>query len=128
MTINNTSYDTIKTQNTSLNNFVNSATDVYSMEQTQFSYKTRQLPTLDYVYYIVFIVYWVVLALVFIIIVMTPKLSWSIKILILAIFAVFPFVVYALENLLYQLIFFIYSIIWGESYYKIWSTKFSELS
>lgn len=117
------SYDGIKTQNITMNNYIQQANDTYSMYQTQFQVKTLQYPNLGYIYNSFFIGYWSIWFVGLLILGISTKLSWYMKVLILVLFLIYPFFIFAIENALYQIVYFIYSVIWGESYDKIWSTE-----
>jgi hypothetical protein len=116
-------YKTIKTQNESLQTFINNSKEVYDLERNQFVYKVNQIPTLDKTHYGLYITYWVVFAILIIVLLISKKMVWYIKLIIAAIFASYPFFIYALENAFYKMLFYSYCVITGESYSQIENRK-----
>ena len=97
-------YQTIKTQNTTLYNSILNMYEMYSTDASRILYKTENY---HYVYYItgaVFYIYYAVFLLFMIVLYFNRKSVWWLKIILVILFLVYPFGIYFVENWLYQTI------------------------
>lgn len=95
-------YDTLKQQNDTLKNSVNNMEELYSTDTNKFKYKYTELKNMKFIATVCFYIYYVILFFLAIILYFTPKLHWTIKILLCIIFLGYPFYIYFIENILYQ--------------------------
>lgn len=117
------SYNIIKTQNLSLQNAINGYNENTSLEQNQLVYKSDQISILKYVLYS-FIALYVIAFIIFAVIMVTSKkINWTIKFPLILLFLGYPYLIYSIENGFFKMIYFVYSVLNGESYYNITNTK-----
>ena len=117
-------YNAIKVQNESLKKNILGVRDYYSLERNQYLRKTDTLPILGYIKNGLFVIYAVVYLVLLLVFFMKGRgLSIYTKIGLVILFGLYPFFIYPFENGLYQLYFYTYSVIYGESYAKLMSQK-----
>jgi hypothetical protein len=117
-------YNAIKVQNQSLEKYISGTKDYFSLENKLFNYKSDKLPILEYTKYGMIILYGIVfIVLLIVLFIKANNLSIYSKIGFIVLFAIYPFFIYPAENALYQIYYYVYAILYGESYTKIMSRK-----
>lgn len=112
-------YPLVKKQNNSLQNTIKSKNEMYSTDNQQFIYKYDKYNSLVSANYFLFIVYMCIGCFLFIFLILSDKLSLIPKILIIICFALYPFVIFYVENYIYMNGLYVYSVISGESYWDM---------
>jgi len=112
-------YPLVKAQNVSLENTINTKHEMYSTDNQQFVYKYDKYNSLVSANYFLFIVYVCIGCFLVIFLTMTEKLSTIPKILIILLFAIYPFVIFYIENYAYTVWLYLYSVMSGESYWDM---------
>ena len=117
-------YNPIKLQNDTLKKFLSGINDYYSLERNQFMRKSERLPILGYIQYGLILLY-VIVYIVLLIVLITKANSLKIyyKIGFAVLFALYPFFIYSAENAFYQIYYYIYAVLHGESYHTIMMRK-----
>lgn len=117
-------YIAVKVQNESLKKYVLGVRDYHSLENNQYSRKTETLPILGYIKNGLILAYAVIYLVLLLVLFMKGfGLSIYTKAGLIILFGLYPFFIYPFENGLYQLYFYTYSVIYGESYAKLMSQK-----
>jgi hypothetical protein len=111
-------YPLVKSQNNALLNTIQSKKELYSTDNQQFLYKNQKYNTYVSVNYYLFILYVCIIFFLIVFLVMTDKLTMTPKILFILFFMVYPFTVFYVENYLYMIGLYMYSVINGVSYEK----------
>jgi hypothetical protein len=112
-------YSFVKIQNDTLENTINSKKEMYSTDNQQSIYKYEKYNTLVSANYFLFIVYASIGCFLFIFLIMTENLSILSKFLIIISFSIYPFVIFYLENKIWMIGIYIYSVLSGESYWDM---------
>lgn len=112
-------YPLVKSQNTTLQNTITSKQEMYSTDNQQYVYKLEKYNSLVSANYFLFIVYACVGCFLLIFLTMTDKLTAIPKFFIILCFAAYPFVIFYLENYIYMVWIYLYSVMSGESYWDM---------
>jgi hypothetical protein len=112
-------YPFVKSQNETLKNTIKSKKEMYSTDNQQSIYKYDKYNALVSANYFLFIVYASVGCFLFIFLLMTENLSILPKFLIIVSFIIYPFVIFYLENKIYMIGIYLYSVLSGESYWDM---------
>lgn len=119
-----TPYNPIKIQNQALQNFISSTNDYYSLERNQFVRKTERLPILGYIQNGLLILYAVVyIVFIIVLFIKAKQISIYLKIVLVVLFTLYPFFIYSIENAIYQVYYYVYAVMYGESYHTIMARK-----
>lgn len=112
-------YKITDAQNNNLSAYISAKKDESSMQNNGFIRNTEKKPTLETASYVLLCIYGVVFIIFCIILIISNKMKWYMKLIWIFIFALYPFLIYAIENQFYQVIYYIYSVLYGESYARI---------
>jgi hypothetical protein len=110
-------YTSVKTENDLIKQQIQENTDNYSTDNKQFVYQTDNLIYLKSVNFVIFIIYYsAFLIFFFFVIFMKPTMNIRIKIGLILIFLLYPFIIKPIEEFFYFVITFLISTIFGNVY------------
>ena len=101
-------YNTIKNQNTTLNNSILNMTEMYSTDSSRILYKTANFTNIHYIAGFMFYLYYSIVVIFTLILYFSKNIQWWIKVGLISAFLIYPFGIYFVENLLYQGFLYIY--------------------
>lgn len=100
-------FKSVKTQNDTLFNSIQNMSELYSTDNNRKLYKTANFEKVKNFTIILFFIYYALLFIFTLFITFKQKIKWYYKIFLISIFAAYPFLIYFIENLIYQFIAFI---------------------
>jgi hypothetical protein len=96
-------YQEIQTQNTTLSNAINNMKEQYSTDTNRKLYKTHSHDYIKNISDIIYYIYYSVFVIFAFFLFYSKKLKLYFKIIIIAIFLVYPYFMYLIENFIYQM-------------------------
>jgi hypothetical protein len=113
-------YNLINEQNTTTLENINQRKDNYSTDDQLFNYKYVNIENLKWFNNILFILYYILLFLVSLLFIISSKITITniyVKIGIIILFAIFPFIYLWIELFIWNTLIYIYYVIVGYAYY-----------
>jgi hypothetical protein len=105
-----TEFNMVRQQNKLLQSNIANLNEMYSTDESQGNHIEKKYKNLQNVNYYLFLIYCVFVLILVFFIYKTQKMSWYMKILILSCFALYPFLIYYIENSIYVAIMNLYTI------------------
>jgi len=100
-------YQSIQTQNRTLYNSIQNMIEIYSTDNNRKLYKSDNYEKIRGFSVILFFIYYTLLLIFILLIVFKQKMKWYIKLGLIVVFSVYPFLIYYIENFIYQVIAYI---------------------
>lgn len=105
-----TEFNLVRQQNKLLEANIENLNEIYSTDESQGNHIEKKYKKLQEVNYYLFLIYCVLVLILVFFLYKHKKISWYMKILILSCFALYPFVIYYIENGIYLGIMNLYTI------------------
>jgi hypothetical protein len=103
-------FNLVRQQNLLLQSNIQNLNEIYSTDESQGEHIEKKYKTLQNVNYYLFLIYCGFFLVMSFFIYNTTKMSWYMKILLLLCFALYPFVIYYIENGIYTGIMNLYTL------------------
>ena len=97
-------YKAIQNQNTTLYNSILNMSEMYSTDASRIIYKNTSFANIRYISGFMFYAYYATFLIFMLMLFFSRTTRWWIKVLLVAVFLVYPFGIYYLENWIYQLV------------------------
>lgn len=112
MSDNSIAYQTIKNQNKTIHNSIRNMSEMYSTDNNRKLYKIPVFEKINNVSMIIFYIYYAIFLIFMLLIYFNKEMLWWIKLLLVTIFLVYPYMIYFAENWIYKRIlkYFVYKI------------------
>jgi len=95
-------YQLVEAQNKLLENNIQNLTEMYSTDSSQSVHLNNKYNALKDINYYLFLVYCGILIILIVLVYRTQKIRWYFKVLLVFGFALYPFVIYYIEDGVYQ--------------------------
>jgi len=113
------SYNLAHTQNELLKNNIKHVNQMYSTDNQNILYQMKKIENYKYFNKILVIIYFILMGISTIFIFKTKKISsWVVKIIIVILLVIYPFIIYYLESYLYNFFSYMVAFLNGETYKK----------